>query len=206
MIRRPFNETINGVTLTQIHEAAFRKIVRAYNSNGSVYVSRDDLDKIAWNATMTVYEKKDDYVKKEKNVCGLAGKIAYNDLMSHLNKSMKKNSSSVPMEIINVEKGCFNTADLETGRKYSMSGIGVGREFDTSFGEGLEIISQEVEKLSEMDRKIFELNLDNVPHKEIAELCGITCGNARKKWHDIRKRLLKNKYIFKQACELGLVG
>jgi hypothetical protein len=119
---------------------------------------------------------------------------------------MKKNISSVPMEIINVEKGCFNTADLETGRKYSMSGIGVGREFDTSFGEGLEIISQEVEKLSEMDRKIFELNLDNVPHKEIAELCGITCGNARKKWHDIRKRLLKNKYIFKQACELGLVG
>jgi DNA-directed RNA polymerase specialized sigma24 family protein len=87
-----------------------------------------------------------------------------------------------------------------------MSGIGVGREFDTSFGEGLEIISQEVEKLSEMDRKIFELNLDNVPHMEIAELCGISCGNARKKWHDIRKRLLKNKYIFKQACELGLVG
>ena len=74
MIRRPFNETINGVSLTQIHEAAFRKIVRAYNSNGSVYVSRDDLDEIAWNATMTVYEKKDDYVKKEKNVAVLTGK------------------------------------------------------------------------------------------------------------------------------------
>lgn len=206
MIRRPFNETINGVSLTQIHESAFRKIVRAYNSDGSVYVSIDDLDEIAWNATMTVYEKKDDYVKKDKNVCGLACTIAYNDLMTHLKKSMKKNCTSVPMEIINVEKGYFNTADAETGRKYSLSGIGVGREFDTTFGEGLEIIRQEVEKLSEMDRKIYELNLDNVPHKEIAELCGISYSNAKKKWHDIRKRLLKNKYIFRQASELGLVG
>lgn len=206
MIRRPFNETINGVSLTQIHESAFRKIVRAYNSDGSVYVSIDDLDEIAWNATMTVYEKKDDYVKKDKNVCGLACTIAYNDLMTHLKKSMKKNCTSVPMEIINVEKGYFNTADAETGRKYSLSGIGVGREFDTTFGEGLEIIRQEVEKLSEMDRKIYELNLDNVPHKEIAKLCGISYSNAKKKWHDIRKRLLKNKYIFRQASELGLVG
>ena len=206
MIIRPFNETINGVSLTQIHESAFRKIVRAYNSDGSVYVSMDDLDEIAWNATMTVYEKKDDYVKKDKNVCGLACTIAYNDLMTHLKKSMRKNCATVPMEIINVEKGCFNTADAETGRKYSMSGIGVGREFDTTFGEGLEIIRQEVEKLSEMDRKIYELNLDNVPHKEIAELCGISYSNAKKKWHDIRKRLLKNKYIFRQASELGLVG
>ena len=206
MIRKPFIETINGVTLSQIHESAFRKIVGSYNPEGSVYVSMDDLDEIAWNATMTVYEKKDDYVKKDKNVCGLACTIAHNDLMTHLKKSMKKNNSSVPMEIINIEKGCFNTADAETGRKYSMSGIGVGREFDTTFGEGLEIIRLEVEKFSELDRKIFEMNLDKIPHKEIAEICGITCGNARKKWHDIRKRLLKNKYIFRQASELGLVG
>ena len=206
MTRMLFNETINGASLIQIHDSAYNNVVRAYHKGGSVYVSRDDLNDIAWNATMTVYEKRDEYVKEDKNVCGLACTIAHNDLMTHLKKSMKKNNSSVPMEIINIEKGCFNTADAETGRKYSMSGIGVGREFDTTFGEGLEIIRLEVEKFSELDRKIFEMNLDKIPHKEIAEICGITCGNARKKWHDIRKRLLKNKYIFRQASELGLVG
>lgn len=206
MIRKPFNETINGATLTQIHDSAFRNIIRAYHQDGSVYVSWEDLDDIAWNATMTVYEKKDDYVKKEKNVCGLACTIAYNDLMTHLKKSMRKNKVSVPMERLNVEKGCFNTADLETGKKYATTGVGIGREFDTTFGEGLEIIEQEVEKLSDLDRQIYELNLDGVPQKQIAEICNISYVNARKRWHDIRKRLLKNKYIFSRAIELGLVG
>ena len=58
MTRKTFNETINGATLTQIHDSAFRNIIRAYKPDGSVYVSRDELDEIAWNATMTVYEKK----------------------------------------------------------------------------------------------------------------------------------------------------
>lgn len=201
-----FNETINGATLNQIHDAAFRNIIRAYHQEGSVYLSWDDLDEIAWNATMTVYEKKDNYVKENKNVCGLACTIAYNNLMTLLRKSMKKNMATVPMELINVEKGCFNTADIETGRKYCRSGVGVGREFDTTFGEGLEIIEHEVEKLSELDRKIYELNLDGVPQKQIAEICDISYANARKRWHDIRKRLLKNKYISNRAHELGLVG
>ena len=205
MARKTFDETINGVTLTQIHDSAFRNIIRAYRPDGSVYVSREDLDDIAWNATISVYEKKDDYVKKDKNVCGLACTIAYNDLMNHLNKSMKKNKESMPMESLNIEKGCFNAADTETGRKYA-AGIGVGREFDTTFGEGLDIIEHEVEKLSELDRQIYELNLDGVPQKQIADICDITYGNARKRWHEIRKRLLKNKYIFSRAYELGLVG
>ena len=76
MTRQLFNETINGASLTQIHDSALRKIVRAYNPDGSVYVSRDDLNDIAWNATMTVYEKRDSYVRQDKSVCGLAGTIA----------------------------------------------------------------------------------------------------------------------------------
>jgi DNA-directed RNA polymerase specialized sigma24 family protein len=82
----------------------------------------------------------------------------------------------------------------------------VDKEFDTTFGEGLEIIEREVEKLSELDRKIYEMNLDNIPHKEIADACNISYVNARKRWHDIRKKLLKNQYIHNRACELGLVG
>ena len=113
---------------------------------------------------------------------------------------------SVPMERINVDKGCFNTADVETGRKYTTTGIAAGSEFDTTFGEGLEIIEQEVDKLSELDRQIYELNLDGVPHKQIAVICNISCVNARKRWYEIRQRLLKNKYIFNRASELGLVG
>lgn len=206
MTRQIFNETINGASLTQIHDSAFRNIVRVYNPEGSVYVSKDDLDDIAWNATMTVYEKKDSYVREDKSVYGLANAIAYNDLMTHLKKSMKKNMKSVPMECVNTEKGYFNAADTETGRNYTVGGIGVDKEFDTSFGEGMDIIESEVSKLSELDRKIYELNLDGVPHKEIAQMCNISYANARKKWFDIRKRLLKNKYIFTRAQELGLVG
>ena len=206
MTRKTFNETINGATLTQIHDSAFRNIIRAYNPDGSVYVSRDELDEIAWNATMTVYEKKGDYVKNDKNVCGLACTIAYNDLMTHLKKSMKKNMVSVPMELLDIERGSFNTADAETGRKYTTTGVGVGREFDTTFREGMEIIEHEVEKLSDLDRQIYELNLDGMPQKQIADICDITYGSVRKRLYDIRKRLLKNKYIFSRAHELGLVG
>ncbi|MBR5567910.1 MAG: sigma-70 family RNA polymerase sigma factor [Bacteroidales bacterium] len=206
MNRNSSKETINGATFNEIHDSAFMKVRRSYNPDGSVYVSRDDLDEIAWNATISVYEKKDDYVEEEKNVCGLACTIAYNDLMSYLKKSMQKNMSSVPMEVIDTDKGCYNTADAETGRKYTTTGVGVGREFDTTFGEGLEIIEQEVEKMSELDRKIYELNLDGVPQKEIAVICDISYVNARKRWHEIRQRLLKNKYIFNRATELGLVG
>ena len=206
MSRNLFTETINGATLNQIHDSAFSNLVRSYHRGGSVYVSQDDLDEIAWNATITVYEKRDSYVQEDKNVCGLACTIAYNDLMKYIKKSKKKNESSVPMEQIDTEKGRFNVADKETGRKFCCSGVGVGKEFDTSFGKGMEIIEGEVLKLTDIDRKIYEMNLDGIPHTKIAETLGITPGNARKKWHDIKKRLLRNKYIFNRAHELGLVG
>lgn len=206
MSRNLFTETINGATLNQIHDSAFSNLVRAYHKGGSVYVSQDDLDEIAWNATITVYEKRDSYVQEDKNVCGLACTIAYNDLMKYIKKSKKKNESSVPMEQIDTEKGRFNVADRETGRRFCCSGVGVGREFDTSFGKGMEIIEGEVLKLTDIDRRIYEMNLDGIPHTKIAEVLGITPGNARKKWHDIKKRLLRNKYIFNRAHELGLVG
>lgn len=201
-----FNETINGVSLTQIHDSAYQNVVRAYHQGGSVYVSRDDLNDIAWNATMTVYEKRDEYVRDDKNVCGLACTIAYNDLMTHLKRSIKKNMSTVAIEEINAEKGYYNTADRETGRKYSYSGIGVGREFDDCFGEGMDIIESEISKLSDLDREIYELILDRVPQKEIAKVCNISHANVRKRWFEIRKKLLKNKYISNRAHEMGLVA
>ena len=206
MTERLFNETINGASLSQIHNAAFGSLLRAYHSDGSVYMSWEDLDEIAWYATTAVYEKRDSYVKKDKNVCGLACIIAYNELMSRLNKGMKKNMVTSALEVVDTDKGSYNTADTETGRNYTHFGIGVDKEFDTTFGEGLEIIEREVEKLSELDRKIYEMNLDNIPHKEIADACNISYVNARKRWHDIRKKLLKNQYIHNRACELGLVG
>ena len=206
MTRMLFNETINGASLIQIHDSAYNNVVRAYHKGGSVYVSRDDLNDIAWNATMTVYEKRDEYVKEDKNVCGLACTIAYNDLMTHLNRSMKKNKATVPMESINTEKGYYNTADQETGRKYTYTGVGVGREFDDTFSEGLEIIEREVEKFSDLDREIYELSLDGVPQKEIARICNISHANVRKRWFEIRKRLLKNEYISNRAHEMGLVA
>ena len=206
MTRKLFNETINGATLIQIHDSAYNKVVRSYHKGGSVYVSRDDLNEIAWKATMTVYEKRDEYVREDKNVCGLACTIAYNDLMDILKKSMKKNMATVPMESINTEKGYYNAADTETGRKYTCTGIGVGREFDDTFGEGIEIIEKEVDKLSELDRSIYEMRLDKVPEKEIARICNISHANVRKRWHEIRKRLLKNEYISNRAHEMGLVA
>ena len=206
MTRMLFNETINGASLAQIHDSAYQNVVRAYHSGGSVYVSRDDLNDIAWNATLTVYEKRDEYVQEDKNVCGLACTIAYNDLMTHLKRSMKKNMTTVPMEYINTEKGYYNTADKETGRKFSYSGVGVGREFDDTFGECLDIIEIEVSKLSDLDREIYELSLDGVPQKEIAQICNISHANVRKRWFEIKKRLLKNEYISNRAHDLGLVA
>jgi RNA polymerase sigma factor (sigma-70 family) len=206
MTQRLLNETINGTSLKQIHASAFENVLRAYHKGGSVYVSKDDLNDIAWNATMTVYERRNEYVKSDKNVCGLACTIAYNDLMTHLKRSLKKNMSFVPLEYIDTEKGYYNTADRETGRKYTCSGVGVGREFDTTFGEGIDIIEKELNKLSELDRQIFEMNLDEIPQKEIARICDISYANVRKRWFEIRKRLLKNKYICHRAHELGLVA
>ena len=206
MTERLFNETINGVSLSQIHNAAFASLLRAYHSDGSVYMSWEDLDEIAWYATMAVYEKRDSYVKKDKNVCGLACTMAYNELMSRLNKGMRKNKLTAALEVVDTDRGSYNTADAETGKNYTHFGVGVDREFDTTFGEGMRIIEREVEKLSELDRKIYEMNLDHVPHKKIAEACHISYVNARKRWHDIRKKLLKNEYIFNRAYEMGLVG
>ena len=68
MTERLFNETINGASLSQIHNAAFGSLLRAYHSDGSVYMSWEDLDEIAWYATTAVYEKRDSYVKKDKIV------------------------------------------------------------------------------------------------------------------------------------------
>lgn len=110
------------------------------------------------------------------------------------------------MEQINSDKGYYNTADVETGRKFTNTGIGVDREFDISVGEGLTIIGEELDRLSELDRKIFELYLDEVPQKEIAVKCGISYVNVRKRIFDIRKRLLRNKYIFTKVHDMGLVA
>ena len=112
--------------------------------------------------------------------------------------------TTVPMEIVNTDKGIFNTSDTETGRKFTTTGVGVGREFDTTFGEGLEVIEHEVDKLSDIERQIYELMLDKVPQKEIASICGLTHVNVRKKWYDIRKKLLKNNYILSRVHEMGL--
>lgn len=201
-----FEETINGSTLTQIHNAAFDKLVRSYNPGGSVYVSREDMDAMAWEAAMNVYEKKDTYVKEGMNVCGLACTMAYNDLMDYLKKGMRRNMETVPMEVINTEKGVYNTADTETGRKFTTTGVGVGREFDITFREGMEIIESELDKLSFVERQIYEMMLDKVPQKVIAATLNITHTNVRKKWHDIRKKLLKNKYIFGKLREMGLAS
>lgn len=119
---------------------------------------------------------------------------------------MRKNKSIALLECIDTEKGYYNTADRETGRKYTFSGVGVGREFDTTLGEGIGIIEKELNELSELYRLIFELNLDDIPQKEIARICDISYANVRKRWFEIRKRLLKNKYICHRAQELGLVA
>ena len=203
---RLFEVTINGATLTEIHDSALTNLIRVYNPAGSVYVSRDDLDNMAWEATMSVYEKREQYVREDKNVCGLACRIAYNDLMNHLNKSMKKNMRSVPMEQINSDKGYYNTADAETGRKFTNTGIGVDREFDISMEESLNIIGEELNRLSELDRKIFDFFLDGIPQKEIAVKCGISYAHVRKRIFDIRKKLLQNKYIFTRVHDMGLVA
>lgn len=197
-----FNPTINGSSLTQIHDSAFSSLVRVYNPKGSVYVSKDDLDSIAWGATMSVYEKKDDYVKKEKNVCGLACRIAYNDLMTYLDKAMRNNRRFVPMEKINKDNGHYNTADVETGRKFTHTKVGVGREFDTTAGEGLKIINMELDRLSDLDREIIEMYLDDVPQKEIAEHCGLSYSNVRKRVYEIKQKLLRNAYIRSRVNEM----
>ena len=201
-----FEENINGTTLTQMHDAALKALIRAYNPEGTVYVSREDLDNMAWEAVIKIYERKDTYVKKGMSACGLACTIAHNDLMTYLVSAMRRNMSTVPMEIVNTDKGLLNTADTETGRKFTLTGIGVGREFDTTFGECMEVIEQEIDKLPAIERQIYELMLDKVPQKEIASICGLSYVNVRKKWYDIRKKLLKNNYILSRVHEMGLAG
>ena len=60
--------------------------------------------------------------------------------------------------------------------------------------------------MSDIDKCIYEFMLDRVPQKVIAITLGISHSNVRKRWHDIKKKLLRNNYIFRRAKELGLVG
>ena len=207
MNKRFIKETINGVTLEEIQAAAFKNIKRAYWTGGSVYLSNADLDSIAWGATMKVYEMRDEYVQKGKNVCGLACKIAYNDLMDYIKKEGIRKERFIPIEYVDVERGCWNVVDMETGRKVTYGGIGVDKGFDITAGEGLNRINQAVEsRLSEQEQVVFNMNIDGYNHKEVAQVCEISYCNARKKWHDVKKKLLEDKYVSSRAKELGLVA
>ena len=70
--------------------------------------------------------------------------------------------------------------------------------------EGVEIIESEIGKLSYVEQQIYEMMLDRVPQKVIAATLNLSHSNVRKKWHDIRKKLLKNKYIFGKLRDMGL--
>ena len=105
MSKRFIKETINGVTLEEIQAAAFKNIKRAYWTGGYVYLSTADLQSIAWGATQAVYEMKDEYVKKHKNVCGLACKIAYNDMMDFIKKGDE------PAEALKKASGKYGRVD-----------------------------------------------------------------------------------------------
>ena len=207
MNKRFIKETINGVTLEEIQAAAFRNIKRAYWTGGAVYVSDADLDSIAWGATMEVYERRDDYVEEGKNVCGLACKIAYYDLMDYIKKEGARNERFIPLERVDVERGCWNVVDAETGRKVTLGGIGVDNGFDITASEGLDRINKAVEsRLSKQEQVVFNLNVDECGHKEVAKVCEISYVNARKKWHDVKKKLKEDKYVSDRGKELGLVA
>lgn len=200
---RHFEETINGETFTQIHNSVLDCLCRTYNSKGAVYLSRSDLSSMVWDAILKVYEMKGEYVDKDRSACGLIYTTARRAMLNHIKSESRFVGKIIPLEVINVEKGTFNTSDNETGRKFTESGIGADREFDCTFGEGFDIIMSEVDKLSDLDKAIFEMNMDKIPHKEIAELCGISCVNARRRWFEIKKKLLQNKYIRMRVFDLG---
>jgi DNA-directed RNA polymerase specialized sigma24 family protein len=205
--KRFIKETINGVTLEEIQAAAFKNIKRAYWTGGYVYLSTADLQSIAWGATQAVYEMKDEYVKKHKNVCGLACKIAYNDMMDYIKKENIRKDRFVPLERVDVDRGCWNVVDIETGRKVTYGGIAVDKGFDITADEGLQRINRVVEsRLSEVEQEVYNMNVDGYSPKEVAQVCNVTYGNARKKWHDIKKKLNEDEYIHKRAKEMGLVA
>ena len=150
---------------------------------------------------------KDDYVKKHKNVCGLACKIAYNDMMDYIKKENIRKDRFVPLERVDVDRGCWNVVDVETGRKVTYGGIAVDKGFDITADEGLQRINRVVEsRLSEVEQEVYNMNVDGYSPKEVAQVCDITYGNARKKWHDIKKKLTEDEYIHKRAKEMGLVA
>ena len=64
----------------------------------------------------------------------------------------------------------------------------------------------ELDRLSDLDREIIEMYLDDVPQKVIAEHCGISYSNVRKRVHEIKKKLLSNSYISKMVDELALAA
>ena len=81
-----------------------------------------------------------------------------------------------------------------------------GREFDITFGEGIEIIESEIDKLSFVEKQISEMILDLVPQKDIAKALNMSYSNVRKKLFDIRKKPMKNNYILGKLCEMGLAS
>lgn len=200
---RHFEETINGETFTQIHNSVLDCLCKTYNSEGAVYLSKSDLSSMVWDAILKAYGMKDSYVDKDRSVCGLVYTTARRTMLNKIKSESRFIGRRLPLEVINADKGVCNTSDIETGRKYTQQGVLTDRGFDITSDEGYEIIMAEVEKLSETDRIIFEMNTDKIPHKKIAEFCGITEVNARRRWFEIKKKLLKNKYIRTRVHDLG---
>lgn len=198
--------TINGSTLSQIHSSAFNYLKHIYRRGEGAYLSTDDLNEIAWNATIKVFEKRSKYVTEGKNVCGLACTMARNELMDCIDSQMKMKLRSLPLDLVADGGGLYNVKDNEVGKTFVNDNVLDSNGFTVTFDELREVLENELETLSDIERTIYELRMDKVPYAEIAKICGITAGNARKKWHDIKVRLLRNTYISSRARDFGLVG
>ncbi len=198
--------TINGSTLSQIHSSAFNYLKRFYRRGEGAYLSTDDLNEIAWNATIKVFEKRAKYLAEGKNVCGLACTMAKNELVDCIDNQMKMKVRSLPLDLVGDGGGLFNVKDNEVGKTFVSDNVLDSNGFTVTFDELREVLEYELDNLSDIERTIYELRMDKVPYTEIAKICDITEGNARKKWHDIKKRLLRNSYIRSRARDFGLVG
>ncbi|MBB3700999.1 sigma-70 family RNA polymerase sigma factor [Flammeovirga yaeyamensis] len=130
------------------------------------YVNDHDLAKdLTQDVFIIVYQKLSTF-NKQSSIGTWIFRIASNTCLRSVEKRQKQQTTDLPQDLSSSEN-----------------------QFEDN--DQIKFLYQCISTLSEIDRLIISLELEEVPQNEIAEIVGISNGNVRTKIHRIKEKLNK---------------
>lgn len=93
---------------------------------------------------------------------------------------------------------CLRQIEKDKRLKKSELPINIQQESEVSIEPQIKLLHKYISELTEIERIIISLELEDIKQSEIAEIVGITPSNVRVKIHRIKEKLTKK---FKQNAE-----